>query len=228
MCSPPPNSPFSLLPEFLSLESLSRRPDGARQLHEQAILARLEGKRHVTQRVLSSELGIALGMTNLIMRRLVKKGWVKITRVSARRLLYLITPAGITAKAELTRQYFLSSLAFYRDTREWMLERLGELSAQLQASDAVPAPVVFYGTGEAAEVAYVCLRDVGLELSGIVDIKANRSFFAFQVQPPSELSGSALGGRDFSRLIVMPLQDEAGVRAVLEAQRVPMDRVFWL
>jgi DNA-binding MarR family transcriptional regulator len=199
----------------------------SRTLHEQAILAQLESKGHVTQRALSSELGIALGLTNLVIRRLVIKGWVRIKRVSGRRLLYLITPAGVAAKADLTRRCFLDSLTSYRETRERMLERMAVVSGQLPASGA-PHRVAFYGAGDAAEVAYLCLRDVGLELSGIVDATATGSFFHLHLRRPSELAGSTVGGQAFSRLIVMPLQDEAPGRAVLAAQQVPLEQVFWL
>jgi DNA-binding MarR family transcriptional regulator len=206
---------------------LFRHVADSRQLHEQAILVQLESRGHVTQRALSSELGIALGLTNLLIRRLVIKGWVRIKRRSGRRLLYLITPAGIAAKSDLTRRCFLDSLTFYRDTRERMLERIALVSAELQATGA-PHRVAFYGAGDAAEVAYICLREAGLELSGIVDSAATGSFFHVNVRRPSELAGSTLGGQAFSRLIVMPHQDEEPVRAVLAKQQVPLEQIFWL
>jgi DNA-binding MarR family transcriptional regulator len=216
------------IPNTVPSNGLARRAAETRQLHEREILAQLETRRPITQRSLSSQLGIALGLTNLVMRRLVKKGWVRIKPISARRILYLITPAGIAAKAELTRQYFLNSLAFYRDARTRMGERLGVLSAELHANGDGPHAVAFYGAGEAAEVAYICLREVGLQLSGVIDPANRGSFFDVRVQPPSELNGATLSGRPFSRLIVMPLQPEEDVRQVLAARQVPPEHVFWI
>jgi hypothetical protein len=40
-------------------------------------------------------MGIALGLTNLLVRRLVHKGWVRIIRIKLNRVRYLLTPAGI-------------------------------------------------------------------------------------------------------------------------------------
>ena len=49
----------------------------------------------VTQRDLSQRIGVALGLTNLLLRRLVKKGYIKISGTTRSRLRYLITPQGI-------------------------------------------------------------------------------------------------------------------------------------
>ena len=49
------------------------------------ILERIESSAEVNQRALSKELGIALGMTNAYIRRCMKKGWIKVRQVPARR-----------------------------------------------------------------------------------------------------------------------------------------------
>jgi ribosomal protein S25 len=50
---------------------------------------------HVTQRGLASKLGIALGLANIYLRRLMRKGYIKVANVQPNRLTYLITPRGI-------------------------------------------------------------------------------------------------------------------------------------
>ena len=210
---------------------MQRSVVNTRDQHERQILEQLEARRTVTQRSLASELGIALGLTNLLMRRLVKKGWVRVKHVSPRRIRYLITPAGLAAKARLTRQYFLSSLTFYRDCREHMRGRLSQLSADLQArhGDATAGrDIVFYGAGEVAEIAFVCLQETNLRLLGLIDEGDSRPFFHLTVHPPSALAGVTLDGQPFSMLVVMPFQDEDKVRRTLAAQQVPLDSVFWL
>jgi DNA-binding MarR family transcriptional regulator len=59
------------------------------------ILTEIEADNRLSQRSLSRDLGIALGLTNLIIRRLVRKGWVRIIRIKPNRVRYLLTPAGI-------------------------------------------------------------------------------------------------------------------------------------
>src|SRR5437016_6767211 len=46
--------------------------------HELRILTEIASKGEVSQRALAKDLGIALGLTNLYMKRLVRKGFVKI------------------------------------------------------------------------------------------------------------------------------------------------------
>jgi len=200
-------------------------------VRERQLLESIDGQRPVTQRGLASELGIALGLTNLLIRGLIRKGWVRIRRVSSRRVMYLITPAGAAARARLARAYFLETLDVYRESRERMRERLSEVSAAIRAeSDGANAhhPVVFYGGGPVAEVGYVCLQETGLHLVGVVSPVPSRPFFQVPVHPPSALRGAALAGEPFARVIVMPLQDEADVRAHLEAHGVPESAVFWV
>ena len=214
---------------FRSVRNTLRSPvTDRRLLHERQILDQLEGNRRVTQRSLASDLGIALGLTNLLLRRMVTKGWVRIRHVSARRMMYLITPAGLVAKAKMTRQYFLDSLDFYRDTRGWTRERLSEISQALQQDEARRCRVVFYGAGDVAEVAYLCLEEAGLELVGVVDDEVPAPFFRSMHRPPADLDGSELAGRPFEGLIVMPPQDDGRVRQVLRERHVPSASVFWL
>ena len=76
---------------------------GARDHHTLRLLSRIETEQVVTQRSLSKDLGIALGLTNLLIRRVAMKGWVKIVNIRPNRVRYLITPAGIIEKSRITR-----------------------------------------------------------------------------------------------------------------------------
>lgn len=209
------------------LNATPRSAPANHRRHERQILDLIEDRLPVTQRSLASDLGIALGLTNLLLRRLVKKGWVRVTHLSPRRIRYLITPAGVAAKARLSREYFLYSFEFYRESRARVRERLALASRDL----AVPgesAGVVFFGMGEVAEVAYVCLQETALQLVGVVDLVKTGRFFHHAIETPAQLDGCQLSGRPFARLLVMPLQDENEVRAHLARQRIPSEAVFWL
>lgn len=211
------------------MNGIQRSASTDRRMHERMILDLVESNHRVTQRSLASELGIALGLTNVLIRRLVKKGWVRVKRLSSRRSRYLITPAGIAAKAHLARESFLNSLSSYRETRDRVRERLVLLSRELEARDGEARhEVVFYGAGAVAEVAYVCLREARLELIAVVDPQGGRAFFDLPVRNVSELAYDTLGGRRFARLIVMPLQDESEVRRNLSGRHVPAEAIFWL
>ncbi|HEY6507990.1 MAG TPA: winged helix-turn-helix domain-containing protein, partial [Vicinamibacterales bacterium] len=59
------------------------------------LLEALEGQSTITQRTLAGRLGMALGLTNLYLRRLIRKGYVKCVTVAPNRLVYSLTPRGV-------------------------------------------------------------------------------------------------------------------------------------
>ena len=77
---------------------------------ELAVLEAIEQDEQITQRSLASSLGIALGLANLYLKRLVRKGYIKCVNVRSNRLLYLITPNGIVEKSRLTYEFIDLSL----------------------------------------------------------------------------------------------------------------------
>ncbi|MDN5942376.1 MAG: winged helix-turn-helix transcriptional regulator [Nitrospira sp.] len=64
-----------------------------------------------TQRVLATKLGVALGMTNLYLKRLARKGYIKVTTTPRSRIRYLLTPQGCTEKSRLTYRHKLGKQA---------------------------------------------------------------------------------------------------------------------
>jgi DNA-binding MarR family transcriptional regulator len=196
------------------------------ELNEHRILDHLESGQRVTQRALSRELGIALGLTNMLIRRLVNKGWVRMSRVSRSRILYLITPIGIAEKTRLSRAYLQSTLKFYRDARDLIRQRFTTLSSEWP--DHGPKRIVFYGANEVAEIGYLCLAETDLQLVGVVDVARTKPFFGLDVRSPDQLVGQILDGEPFDRLVVMSFGNTEALRAEILSVRFPLDRVFWL
>ena len=69
---------------------------------ELKVLDELSNNKSPTQRHLAKKMGVALGLTNLMIRRCVKKGYVKVVNVQKNRIQYLLTPQGIAEKSRLT------------------------------------------------------------------------------------------------------------------------------
>lgn len=69
---------------------------------ELRVLTDVSSDGFVTQRRLAKRYGLALGLTNLLIRRLVRKGYIKIVNLQRNRIRYLITPTGLMEKARLT------------------------------------------------------------------------------------------------------------------------------
>ena len=200
--------------------------------HTREILAEIERGKGVTQRSLSKRLGIALGLTNSLIRRLVNKGYVKVVNVRPNRVKYLITPAGIAEKARATRSYLARTVNLYLETRQHI--HAGLLAAQSggngnghgNGTDRVR--VVFYGAGEIAEIAYVCLQETGLELVGVIDDRRTGMFFGAPILPSAALHSTTVNDIPFDRLIVLSLEDVDAVRERLKSSGCPDEHVCWL
>ena len=212
----------------LSQTTVSTAP--AHEHHSLRTLNTFESDRGVSQRSLARELGIALGLTNLIVKRLVRKGWVRVIQNKPNRVRYLITPVGIAEKSRMSRAYFEASVQFYRQTRDCIQQQFSALSTgwPTDGTPGLPKRIVFYGAGEVAEISYVCLVETDLRLVGVADVAPTKPFFGLRVCPPEQLIGLALDEQPFDRLVVMSFGNHDELRAEILALRVPLDRVFWL
>ena len=202
----------------------------AHEDHSRRILDAFESDNGVSQRSLARELGIALGLTNLLVKRLVRKGWVRVIHIKPNRVRYLITPAGIAEKSRMSRAYFEASVQFYRQTRDRIQQQFSALSSGWpnDGTPGLPKRIVFYGAGEVAEIGYICLAETDLQLVGVADVAPTKPFFGLSVCAPEHFSGLTLKGQPFDRLVVMSFGNPDKLRAEILALRVPLDRVFWL
>ena len=136
----------------------------------------------VTQRSLAQKGGIALGLTNLYLKRLVRKGYIKISTIPSSRIKYLLTPKGIAEKTRLTYEYMNYSLHLYREARQTIRDGIKPLLSQRANR------VALYGTNEAMELAFLTLRELGIEASLVIDGKGNQdTFLGIPVRPLSKL-----------------------------------------
>ena len=81
------------------------------------LLDAVEQDRAQSQRLLASELGIALGLVNAYLKRCIKKGLVKVRSAPARRYAYYLTPQGFAEKSRLTVDYLSYSFGFFRQAK---------------------------------------------------------------------------------------------------------------
>src|SRR2546421_4998546 len=138
------------------------KPSQARDLE---ILTAVDEGGTLTQRALAQRLGVALGLTNLYLKRLSRKGYLKIVEfpkkpATRKRLRYLLTPKGIAEKTRLTYEHMSYALNLYRRARQTLREALSHLPGNGMKR------IALYGTGEAAELAYLTLKESGLEPIG--------------------------------------------------------------
>jgi len=191
----------------------------ARQLE---ILTAIGEGRPLSQRALAERVGIALGLVNLYLRRLSRKGYVKITEfptkpAARKRLRYLLTAKGLTEKSRLTYEHMLYSLHLFRRTRETL-----RASLALMAGRGMKR-VALYGPGEAAELAYLTLKEFGLEPIGVFAATAGGEFLGFPVQ-----AAAALRSEDLDAVIVATFDRPQAEVAALVRQGIPAAKCLTL
>jgi len=62
------------------------------------------------QRDLSRQMNLSLGQTNMLIRRLVAKGLIRISQLTQRKVRYLLTPKGMTEKMKKSVKYTLNTI----------------------------------------------------------------------------------------------------------------------
>jgi len=179
----------------------------ADQQRDLQLLTEIESSEVLTQRGLAKRLGIALGLTNLYLKRLAKKGYIKVVNIQRNRIRYLITPKGIAEKSRLTYEYMQYSLQLYRQACALLRARFRALAEQGRKR------LVFYGVGEAADLAYLCAREVDLDLVGVVDAaKVGERFLDHTILDPKMLPKL-----EYDCVVITSFDDGKALRQQLEA-----------
>lgn len=181
------------------------------------LLSELDRDGGATQRTLAIKLGVALGLTNLCLKRLARKGYIKITTIPRHRIKYLLTPQGFTEKSRLTYLHMQYSLSYYRDMRI----RLKEMMSTFDNSHG--QRVVIYGTSELAELAYLSLREMNIDCVGFIDGSSRESFLSCPVSSPDRISRW-----QFDRVLIADLDHAAACEEQLVQSGVPREKVMRL
>lgn len=184
-------------------------------IREFEILTAIGEGRALTQRALAQRLGVALGLTNLYLKRVVGKGYVKISRVDRRRLGYLLTARGIAQRSRLTYEHMTYWASLYRRARATLREGLTPFLARGMQR------IALYGTGEPAELAYITLRELGVEPVGVYDGSGGGTFLGQPVRDRRELASTAVDG-----VVLATFERPDALIAELEALGVPRDKLM--
>ncbi len=169
------------------------------------ILSAIAENDRVTQRHLARMLGVAVSLANLYVRRLAIRGLVRVINIRPNRLRYMITPKGIAEKSRLTYAYMCQTFDRYREVRQALREALRPLS------ETGHKRIAFYGTGEAAEVAYLCLREVGLDLCAVFEGRDGEKFLGSPVRHVEDLVPA-----EYDRIVVTSFASREATEARVE------------
>jgi DNA-binding MarR family transcriptional regulator len=160
------------------------RPGEVEQHRTLQILDELSKDDALTQRDISSRLGIALGLANSYIKNLISKGFITVKSIPPRRYAYFLTPKGFTEKTRLTYDLLHDYTRIYREARNNLKKIFNEIEA-----DGVRR-VVFAGADEVAEIAYISLHETKLKLAGVVDDElAGKKFFGRDIRRIDDIAG---------------------------------------
>lgn len=168
-----------------------------------------------TQRDLSSRLGMALGLTNSILRELVRNGFVQIRSGRKEKVRYQVTQKGLLEKNRLTWEFIRHSFPFYERVRQLVRDQLRHLSEQGGKR------LVLYGTDGLAEIACLTLEEMDLELVAVVDEADEQShFLRYPVRAVKELPGLS-----FDVVLIACLSSSRHAMERLNAAGVPEGQI---
>ncbi|ACH40441.1 helix-turn-helix transcriptional regulator, putative [Citrifermentans bemidjiense Bem] len=144
------------------------------------LLSEISGDQQLSQRELAKRLGIALGLVNSYLKNLVAKGFIRVNNFPKNRYAYLLTPKGFAEKSRLAYQHLSYFSGLYTVARQDYLKLFKGMAAQGVTS------VAFCGIDEVAEIAYLSLKEAGMEMVMAMDTdKAGAKFFDRVVVTPA-------------------------------------------
>ena len=163
-----------------------KEKSGDLDIRELEILERLESNGHLTQRDLSKEVGIALGLVNHLLKKMVTKGWIKIKNIDSKKIRYLITPEGAREKSSLLYKRVESTIHFYLEAKRVIKDKVVHLK-----NEGIE-DVSIYGINHISEVLFIVLKELGLELAHVVDdSKEGEVWFGYTVVKMDEFVKSS-------------------------------------
>jgi len=121
------------------------------------------GEHQASQRSLARESGLSLGMTNLLIKRLVKKGLIKVATMNGRTLSYMLTPVGFAEKLRRSYDFISTSIRYIAET----LNRIRTI-----VTDVSPDKALYVlGNGELAALAEETLRSMQRNYTSLPHLK---------------------------------------------------------
>jgi DNA-binding MarR family transcriptional regulator len=197
----------------MSNSNLFRPPQEMRELE---LLQELEKNPIISQRELSHKFGIALGVTNACLKRMVRRGWIRITGFNHHKIGYYLTATGLAEKAKLTLHLISWTVQHYSRLKDLIGKRLLEMENQGIER------IVFYGVSDEMEIALITLQGTNLKLAGIIEDDekyVSRIIFGYELEPMSQVKGLKPDAVLITSLLEQDARKER-LRKLLDPERV--------
>ena len=187
-------------------------------LHTLRLMGQIDRRGDYTQRELSHNLNLSLGLVNTCLRRLVDRGYFRVETMPGHRMKYSLTHEGLARKSRLTVEYLRYSIDFQKEIKKLLLDRYSEIGNNGVTS------LLFYGAGEVAELAYLYMKSTNIQLAGVIDDKLNgKNFLDLKIEGFDRIKEG-----DWDMVLLTHLEDtEENIKTLLQ-NGVEQDRIATL
>lgn len=96
------------------------------ELYEISMLEVIQNHDYISQRDISNEVGISLGMVNLLLKKFAKTGLIKAERLNGNKVKYMLTPSGFSYLSKKTVDYISRSYKAVLKIQNHMLSVIEE------------------------------------------------------------------------------------------------------
>lgn len=161
---------------------------------ELKIIEEISQNQNLTQRKISHKLGLSLGMTNIILKRLASKGYIRVKGLNRRKVQYILTPKGFAEKTKKSYRYFLKTIQSLQEMKK-KIQRL-----ILMEYEQGKTSFIILGDNELADIVELSLKNLDkseLEyrrISRLEDVNGSKAVILLAESKP-ELRTSAKTNR---------------------------------
>jgi len=138
---------------------------------ELKLFNQIEKTKNHTQRSISKELNIALGLSNALIKKFLNKGFLKLSQAPMKRYFYYITPRGLVEKAKLTSEFLTSSFDFYNKIKDQYEKEFNKIKKQK------PSKIILVGISEFTEIAILAAKITEVKIDYIAESSFKKKKF---------------------------------------------------
>ncbi|WP_347489287.1 winged helix-turn-helix transcriptional regulator [Desulfoscipio sp. XC116] len=135
--------------------------------HEYEILSYIEKNTEISQRQIAGGTGLSVGTVNLLLKKMVHKGLLKLERVNGRTLRYILTPGGMAEKTRLAYQYLKASYGqIIKISRA-----VEQVIAEYQAAHGPAGEIILCGSpGDVPAILKIVFHNLGMKYRIVEEI----------------------------------------------------------
>jgi DNA-binding MarR family transcriptional regulator len=112
---------------------------------------------NISQRDIAGKSGMSLGLANILINRLIKKGYLKAKKLNARKVSYMVTPKGLKQKARRSYHFMKKNFSVILKLRQIIEDYARKKYTQGNRTFIVT------GVGELADITELVLKSLDLE-----------------------------------------------------------------